>query len=202
MNLDTHGLAWAAGFTDGEGCFSYMRHTGPRYGQYVYPTFTVGQTNPEPLERLARALGVGHVSGPQAPSGQGKLPVWTYRLTNPGDVQWAICAMWPWLSGPKRQQAVRVMRECRDSIMRLGRCFGGHDRTERSPVTGLCRACNRERARRLADRVPCPSCGGHKNKAATVCRKCWHSQRRDRLTLDRVASLGVSAEHRAVAPVH
>lgn len=50
-------LAWAAGFFDGEGCFSYSKS-----GQYV--CVSIGQTVREPLERFKLAVGLGVIYGP------------------------------------------------------------------------------------------------------------------------------------------
>lgn len=50
-------IAWAAGFVDAEGCFSFTLPAS-------YAAVNVGQTHREPLDRLVNALGAGKVRGP------------------------------------------------------------------------------------------------------------------------------------------
>ena len=54
---DREELAWAAGFFDGEGCFSYTEKA--RYG-----VATITQADIRPLDRFKTAVRVGNVYGP------------------------------------------------------------------------------------------------------------------------------------------
>ena len=108
-------LAWAAGFFDGEGCFSYTQ--AGRYG-----CATIGQTEREPLERFLRAVGVGVVYGPYKRTYPGRLskkPWYDYRAQTQETVQAVVAMLWFSLGTKKRVQAVRVLR-------RSATCHRGH----------------------------------------------------------------------------
>ena len=98
----THALAWAAGFTDGEGCFSVRRSRGIASIQ-----FTITQVDPRPLQRFVYATGLGRVRGPfKAPSHRGKP---YYKIVHTGGTAEALIEMlWPYLSAPKQEQITRV----------------------------------------------------------------------------------------------
>src|SRR3990167_5406713 len=53
-------IAWAAGLFEGEGCISVHRSKGRR----PQPKLNIAMTDLEPMERFAKALGVGNVTGP------------------------------------------------------------------------------------------------------------------------------------------
>lgn len=105
MGMTDTELAWAAGFADGEGCFSVKRATPGR--RPAYPRFDLGQTDIEPLERFIVAVGFGKVNGPYPPRGLRKKP--KYVVTIVGDRWWAmIDLLWPYLCTPKKDQIRRV----------------------------------------------------------------------------------------------
>ena len=54
---DREEIAWAAGFFDGEGCFSYIQKAR-------YVCLRIGQSELEPLERFREAVGLGKIYGP------------------------------------------------------------------------------------------------------------------------------------------
>jgi len=95
-------LAWAAGFFDGEGCFT---NSHDRRRSYVVcrPTACITQKDCQILGKFARIVGMGkiylHMSG------------WQWTLARWADVEWLMCLLWPWLSIVKREQATRVMAE-------------------------------------------------------------------------------------------
>lgn len=99
MDWDRSELAWAAGFFDGEG------NTHARYGKT--PIMTVPQAEPTTLERFHRAVcGLGYVNlryGGKIPEGCNSRQ-WAWTLQNYGGVQQVMCLLWPFLSGPKKQQ--------------------------------------------------------------------------------------------------
>jgi hypothetical protein len=113
MQLDTHELAWAAGFFDGEGCISVGRRA-------VYPekgivnsrlrlVVTVTQAHPQPLERFRRAVGdLGSIKGPKqnGPNGQ---QIWIWRTSSFEYAQATIAMLWRFLSVPKQAQARRCL---------------------------------------------------------------------------------------------
>lgn len=71
MSVKTE-LYWAAGFFDGEGTAGFYA------GSQLH--LRVGQSTKEPLERFQKAVGGGHVTGPQKPHGRGKLPVYVWQI--------------------------------------------------------------------------------------------------------------------------
>lgn len=89
-------IAWAAGFFDGEGCF-----TSGSAGKY--PVTRITQADAHVLERFRAAVGVGRVIGPFAPS-SGIKPIYHY-VANGAEKTQAIGAMlWVFLSPIKRNQ--------------------------------------------------------------------------------------------------
>jgi hypothetical protein len=102
--MDTHELAWCAGFFDGEG----STHPGKK-GEYKVIRLSVAQAELAPLERFRRAVGLGSIEGPYAPRGVSTLPKWIYRVYSYEEVQYVVCLLWPWLGDTKRAQAARCL---------------------------------------------------------------------------------------------
>lgn len=98
-------LAWAAGFVDGEGCFTAWKRKKDRgYGLI----FSTNQVDPRPLQRLVDALGMGTVSGPFSPPSHKGRPFYTVRLYQKNT--WKMVELlWPYLSEPKKEQINRVV---------------------------------------------------------------------------------------------
>lgn len=101
-------LAWAAGFFDGEGCTCVAR---------VYPSersrgrpsvlrLTIGQKEVTTLQRFQAAIGgLGSITGPY--SFKNGTP---YRFTaSSRDTEIILPRLWPYLSEPKKQQALRAV---------------------------------------------------------------------------------------------
>lgn len=157
--LDSHELAWAAGFFDGEGCVvSY--HDGP--AKAIYVTMQISQTEPTTLYRFQRAvLGVGKVRGPYLRQGKtNHLPVWTWVANTFEDSQAAVALLWGYLSEPKRRQAYLKFKERTLYIPKWKRCvWAGHDVTLRKAgrkgkggeqqYARFCRTCINEANRRV-----------------------------------------------------
>jgi hypothetical protein len=105
-------LAWAAGFFDGEGCFSLSRATS-------YPCVSITQRKPQVLLRFADAVGFGKLCGPyrhRTPSLSDKeyfLP----RAHGYPKVEALAAMLWFRLGPAKREQAAGVLatwpRTCR-----------------------------------------------------------------------------------------
>jgi hypothetical protein len=101
-------LAWAAGFYDGEGSTGVgWQRPGPRGGRRLRVlTMELPQVDERPLRRFAAAVGCGSISlraaRAQRPTHQ---PIWRWRA-NRGAAERALCALWPYLSAPKREQAL------------------------------------------------------------------------------------------------
>jgi hypothetical protein len=100
--IDTHELAWAAGFFDGEGSVMWRGQKRPEL------SMTVTQADRRPLERFHKAIGcLGTIRGPYRTyykENEGK-PVWVIGTHGFADTQAAMALLWKWLSEPKREQA-------------------------------------------------------------------------------------------------
>jgi hypothetical protein len=130
--LEREELAWAAGFFDGEGCFSYTES-----GKFACVRIT--QTEKQPLDRFARVVCVGKVYGPYAFPGDGRharKPQYVYDVTGHQRVQAIIAMLWFKLGPIKRAQGIRVVERARQ---RAKYCKRGHLRPER-PYRG-CATC-------------------------------------------------------------
>jgi hypothetical protein len=98
--LDTHELAWAAGFYDGEGCASVNNRKGGGKNSRL----TVGQVHCEPLARFDKATGnIGVLNGPY-PARNGHQPLYQWRTTGLNQCQAVMTMLWPWLCSIKRAQ--------------------------------------------------------------------------------------------------
>lgn len=97
--------AWAAGFFDGEGCcgvYGTRRRPLPTRVQ-----MSVWQTETSTLERLHAATGsVGYLTHVDRGNPKWK-PCWGLFITALEDVELVVHALWPYLSGPKRDQIRR-----------------------------------------------------------------------------------------------
>lgn len=89
-------VAWAAGFYDGEGSCT----AGP--GHIL---LAIVQTDREPLERFARAVGVGRINGPYTRKGfPDRKPQFTYQVASIAGVQSVFDILRPYLCTPKIEQ--------------------------------------------------------------------------------------------------
>lgn len=181
MGLDTHEIAWAAGFFDGEGT--------TRFGHYLSRgrlcrsfSISIAQAEPESLNRFRKALfGLGKISPDRQ---EGRTDMWVWRVTNWRDVQACVAAMWPFLCTPKRDQARRALSHVAEMANhpprgrdgRQIRCKRGHDYSQiRMDKIGQrhCLECEQERGGRCVD------CGRPKAIRALRCRACYFKMRRD-----------------------
>lgn len=111
------GLAWAAGFFDGEGSFAAVaekRTRQPSYSARVSIQQSSHTEVPEVLVRFQDVLGMGQVGGPilrKTKRGVDRAPMYWYTLYGFEKVQAAIAMLWPFLSSPKREQAARVLNQ-------------------------------------------------------------------------------------------
>jgi len=168
---DTHELAWAAGFFDGEG--NVRVKFNKQDGRVrCYPGLSANQIDPQVLERFQRAVGLGKVSGPYDRSRYAgahiRQPQWCYEVWSFERVQAVVAMLWNWLSPVKREQANTVLAEVRrqypenvrlrytsPAVINAGKthCIRGHPFDEantRITPQGhrTCRACMREHSKR------------------------------------------------------
>ncbi len=103
--IDTHELAWAAGFFDGEGNTSVSN----RKKTFPQIVFQIAQADRRPLDRFSRALNAGMVRGPYYHKDGAHLPYFVLALNGFERVRTVVDLLWPWLSEPKREQARQAL---------------------------------------------------------------------------------------------
>lgn len=119
---DSHDLAWAAGFFDGEGCFTasakvrYQTSEGPKSRRYL--NLTVAQKYDPLLVRLREMFGAGGIYAQKE------------RPTSSAGFKWACNGreafhvanlLWPYLGERKRadfKRTLRLVRETRNDFIR------------------------------------------------------------------------------------
>ena len=156
MALDTYELAWAAGLFDGEGHASARnngrgRKDGHRHLRFELSVTRAGYECPEVLRRFQRAVaGIGKIQGPY-PHGRAK-PNWAWVARTIADAEAVVDSIWPWLSGPKREQidaaCVRFYEAQEQRVRGAALCQRGHDAwVIASNGRRTCRRCATERQR-------------------------------------------------------
>lgn len=91
-------LAWAAGFFDGEGnvCFSDTdKKRAPRI------LAQIAQVNRSPLDRFAKIVGMGNVTGPYEPKTKNSRPYYKWSVDNLKRVSELYELVGPWLDADK-----------------------------------------------------------------------------------------------------
>lgn len=106
---DREGLSWAAGFFDGEGCFTVGFESKPnRDGTvYRYPKVTISQSGtPELLYKFRQTIGFGKIHGPSTGKHKtAKKPRWAYVAGGFENMQAILSLLWLWLGTEKRNKA-------------------------------------------------------------------------------------------------
>lgn len=171
VQIDSHELAWAAGFFDGEGCTSVGRTVAhPERGiinQRTRMVTTVTQAHPGPLLRFQAAVGgLGAINGPKQNGPRGQL-IWNWRASSFEHCQAVIALLWKYLSQPKRDQAVRCLNAMAEQallpLLKPGpkpttHCPNGHEYTLQNvyitKASGwrYCRICLKARRKRTEAR--------------------------------------------------
>lgn len=105
--FDTHELAWAAGFIDGEGWIGCS-------GKHAVLQITASQVDRRALDRLVVALHAGRVSGPYKKGSSVTKPIYQFNLCRLEDTQMAIIRLWPWLGPYRRAQAKNSLLRVRN----------------------------------------------------------------------------------------
>lgn len=117
MMPDSHELAWAAGFFDGEG--STGTSVGARRKQingrlrYTGLRLTISQVDRQVLDRFRAAVRVGSVTGPYG-NGEKRQPAYRFSTNSFENVQAVVAMLWKWLGPIKRQQAKHALVEWRN----------------------------------------------------------------------------------------
>lgn len=101
---NTHELAWAAGFFDGEGTVMW------RGRKRAELSLVVGQSDIRPLRRFQAAVGgLGTVRGPYFQKNPKHKPYWVFGVGSHKNTQAVVAMLWNWLSEPKREQALEAI---------------------------------------------------------------------------------------------
>lgn len=118
-------LAWAAGFFDGEGSTYINRRGGATTGGTV--RVSIGHVDRRPLDRFLEAVGLGSVTGPydhNTKRNPKHRPHYSYQVYGQ-NARLVLSALWPYLSGPKKEQAATVLHQLNDDGARTGRMSSG-----------------------------------------------------------------------------
>ena len=93
-------LAWAAGFFDGEGCFSVIK----RKNQEPNLVISITQADVRPLKRFAKIVNLG-IRGPIFRKDSGFGQKGHYLVRTSGKEAWRVAhLLMPYLSEPKKEQ--------------------------------------------------------------------------------------------------
>lgn len=127
--------AWAAGFFDGEGCFTM---SGP------YPHASIGQCAPELLLRFQSIVGVGNVTGPYIKKQKNWNPMWEYNASG----LWAVKSLYEVISenlgSAKKNKYEEIMVKAKP-VARPGYCRKNLHLLESDKMSdGRCGPCRRE----------------------------------------------------------
>lgn len=99
INLDTHKLAWAAGFFDGEGSSSSFVSQGK-----LFITVNISQVDLAVLSKFINIVGVGAINGSYKSRTANSKPRWIYSAYGLDKVQHIMCILWEYLGVIKRNQ--------------------------------------------------------------------------------------------------
>jgi hypothetical protein len=127
-SVNTHELAWAAGFFDGEGCTYARVRNGRRQGTAI--SIHIPQVHREVLDRFQNAvLGLGSITGFQ-PGNPNASYIWIWKVSNWRDCQAVIAMLWKHLGAVKREQyktALTLFRSDPGWGRPMGRPYGASD---------------------------------------------------------------------------
>jgi hypothetical protein len=103
---DTHELAWAAGFFDGEGSVraKWMPRRKPTHNPTRGIHAIVGQRDRHVLDRFQAAVGFGKVYGPYFTQTRDGAPMYRWETGSRDNVNAVALLLWRWLSPVKQQQ--------------------------------------------------------------------------------------------------
>ena len=100
-------LAWAAGFFEGEGCFSsaFQPKRSGDGGKLAYAVTSLRQKDRDLLERFRDIVGFGGIYGPY-----GGTDVSSWQAQKRGDVQRLVDLLGEWLSPRRLTKAAECLR--------------------------------------------------------------------------------------------
>lgn len=161
-------IAWAAGFFEGEGCFSLSRserpiiHSENADGKYVYPYASLVNTDLDVLERFAAIVEVGIVFIDTSPKKEHHKQRWVWRVQKRDDFKYFAELVRPFL-GKRRTKRLEEVQASASPLRRHVRshrifCNRGHplqgDNVKITKSTGKrgCRTCINANARKYYER--------------------------------------------------
>lgn len=120
--VDRESLAWAAGYFDGDGCFTVTEQVDGARGVWIKAV--LHGTDRELVERFARTVGVGRVRAVRGATDRRK-PVWGWQVASYEGVQAVGALLWTWLGSYRRDQLAKVLRAGSTHRRHL-QCANGH----------------------------------------------------------------------------
>lgn len=109
LNKDLE-LAWAAGYFEGEGCFSLQKRKERPSGR-PQAGATVRNTDEDTLRRFHAAVGVGSVAA-YPPQVKGNKPFWQWCVKGYPTTRSVIILLYPWLGERRRARAEELLLNC------------------------------------------------------------------------------------------
>ena len=98
--------AWAAGFLDGEGCFTLLKNSSKSQHETTRGVnISAIQVKKEPLIRLQKILG-GRINGPVKNGNRAKQDAYCWRISNAEEAKKAIEIVFPYLQGKEEDAAI------------------------------------------------------------------------------------------------
>ena len=117
MSYDLKELYWAAGFLEGEGCFtcSKAKHK-PRKSDggisyIIYHCAQIDMTDKDVLDKFARVLGFGKVNGPYQSHRGNRKPTWKWTVINK-QAEAVIERFRPFLCERRLRQIDKMLSQC------------------------------------------------------------------------------------------
>lgn len=109
LNRDLE-LAWAAGYFEGEGCFSLAKRKDRPTGR-PQAAACVRNTDEDTLRRFHAAVGCGSVSA-HPPQVKGNKPFWQWSVRGHSCASRVIILLYPWLGNRRRAKAEELLLNC------------------------------------------------------------------------------------------
>lgn len=98
-----HGIEWAAGILEGEGCFSMFQRKGKTY--YTC-SILCEMTDEDTVNQLHQVLGVGRIS--QRPARTNRKPTWLVSIQTQKDVFDTLIRIMPYLKERRLAKAKQL----------------------------------------------------------------------------------------------
>lgn len=109
VELNTHELAWAAGFFDGEGStyFTGYERGSNRYTRGYKLGLSISQKEYEPIKRFSNIIGYGEPKLER----NGKGYIYKILVGRFEHVQYIMCKLWKYLSYIKKEQYKNAVKQ-------------------------------------------------------------------------------------------